>query len=51
LKESYFKSDVKVADKLALDDEVQIEEEKKGIKSSDALIESYAKTISQTLKV
>jgi hypothetical protein len=51
LKESYFKSDVKVADNSALDDEVQIEEETKTAKkgTGDALIESYAKTISQTL--
>ena len=49
LKESYFKAEVKVADNSALDDEVQIEEEKKVTKSSDPLIEQYAKTISQTL--
>ncbi len=49
LKESYFKADVKVADNSALDDEVQIEEEKKEAKSFDPLIEQYAKTISQTL--
>jgi hypothetical protein len=50
LKESYFKSDVKVADILALDDEVQlIEEEKKYVKSSDPMMEQYAKTISQNL--
>ncbi len=49
LKESYFKADVKVADNSALDDEVQIEEEKKETKSFDPLIEQYAKTISQTL--
>jgi hypothetical protein len=51
LKESYFKSDVKVADILALDDEVQlIDEEKKYVKSSDPMMEQYAKTISQNLK-
>jgi hypothetical protein len=51
LKESYFKSSVKAADNSALDDEVQIEEEtKKPYGSGDALIEQYAKTISQTLK-
>ena len=51
LKESYFKADVKVADTSALDDEVQIEEEvKKPSGSSDSLIESYAKTITKTLK-
>jgi hypothetical protein len=51
LKESYFKAEVKVADNSALDDEVQIEEEsvKKVSGTSDALIEQYAKTISQTL--
>jgi hypothetical protein len=49
LKESYFKSDVKVADKLALDEEVDIEEEKKVSKSSDPSMDLYAKTISQTL--
>ena len=50
LKESYFKSDVKVADILALDDEVQlIEEEKKFVKSSDPMMDQYAKTISQNL--
>ena len=51
LKESYFKSPVKAADNSALDDEVQIEEEtKKPSGQGDALIEQYAKTISQTLK-
>jgi predicted RNase H-like nuclease (RuvC/YqgF family) len=51
LKESYFKADVKVADSSALDDEVQIEEEvKKSNGFSDSLIESYAKTITKTLK-
>ena len=49
LKESYFKSDVKVADKLALDDEVQIEEEVKKYASADPSMDLYAKTISQTL--
>ena len=50
LKDSYFQSSVKVANNSALDDEVHIEEEVKKTKgSSDALIESYAKTISQTL--
>lgn len=50
LKESYFKSDVKVADMLALDDEVQLmEEEKKTAKYSDPIMEQYAKTISQNL--
>ena len=50
LKDSYFQSTVKVANNSALDDEVHIEEEVKKAKgSSDSLIESYAKTISQTL--
>lgn len=49
IKESYFKSDVKTADNSALNDEVQIEEEKKAPAGSDALMEAYAKTISQTL--
>lgn len=50
LKDSYFQSSVKVANNSALDDEVHIEEEvKKSKGSSDSLIESYAKTISQTL--
>jgi hypothetical protein len=49
LKESYFKADVVVADNSALDDEVLIEEEKKVVKSSDASIDQYVKTISQTM--
>jgi hypothetical protein len=49
IKESYFKSEVKTADNSALNDEVQIEEEKKAPAGSDALMEAYAKTISQTL--
>jgi len=51
LKDSYFKSDIKVADSSALDEEVIIEEEKKTRKTEhyDASIEQYAKTISQTL--
>jgi len=48
LKESYFKADVKVADKLALDEEVEIEEEAKKT-YADPSMEAYAKTISQTL--
>ena len=52
IKESYFKEQVKSADASALDDEVQIEEEtKKPAGSVDPLMEHYAKTISQTLKV
>jgi len=50
LKDSYFQSSVKFANNSALDDEVHIEEEVKKAKGfSDSLIESYAKTISQTL--
>jgi hypothetical protein len=48
LKESYFKAEVKVADASALDDEVQIEEEKKST-SKDPMMEAYAQTISKTL--
>lgn len=50
LKESYFKTEISYAN--LLDEEVDIEEEKKApakAGSSNALIESYAKTISQTL--
>jgi uncharacterized FlaG/YvyC family protein len=51
LKESYFKSEVVVANSAALDDEVTIEEEPKKARANtgDALMETYAKTISQTL--
>jgi hypothetical protein len=49
LKESYFRSDVKVADNSSLDDEVQIEEEKKSVASADPMMDLYSKTISQTL--
>jgi len=49
LKESYFKSDVKVANKLALDEEVEIEEEVKKSSYADPSMDIYAKTISQTL--
>jgi len=49
LKESYFKTPVISADSSALDDEVQIEEEKKVTKSSDPLMEVYSKAISQTV--
>jgi hypothetical protein len=50
LKESYFKSDVKVASTAALDDEVHIEDEKKPSTSADPMMDIYSKTISQTLK-
>jgi hypothetical protein len=46
LKESYFKIPVKAADNSALDEEVDIEEDKK-IKNS--LMEAYAQTISKTV--
>ena len=48
LKESYFKSDFKVADNSALDDEVEILEESKSVRSSSEM-DIYAKAISQTL--
>ena len=50
IKESYFKAQVKTADSSALDDEVQIEEEKKPSVSVDPLIEQVAKTITQSQK-
>jgi hypothetical protein len=51
IKESYFKSDVVIADNSALDDEVVIEEDKKETSVSyDPLIEAVSKTISQTRK-
>jgi len=49
LKESYFKSNVKVADNSSLDDEVLIEEDRKTIKSSDSEINLFAEAISKTL--
>jgi len=49
LKESYFRTDVRVARNNALDDEVLIEEEKKTFISDDPSIAQYAKTISQNL--
>jgi hypothetical protein len=48
LKESYFKSDVKVADQSALD-EVLIEEEEKKSTSGDPMMDQYVKSISKTL--
>jgi hypothetical protein len=48
LKESYFKVDVKVADNSALDDEVEILEEGKTVRTSSEM-DIYAKAISQTL--
>lgn len=49
LKESYFRSDVRVANKTSLDDEVLIEEDRKDIKSSSSDIDIYVKAISQTV--
>lgn len=50
LKESYFKESVKSANSYALDDEVQIEEEKpKKVGSTDALMEQYSQAISKTI--
>jgi len=49
LKESYFKSDVKVADSSALDEVLVEEEKKEKIISDDPSINIYAKTISQTM--
>jgi len=49
LKESYFKSGVVYANNSALDEEVDIEEEKKISKSADPMMEQYVKSISQTL--
>jgi len=49
LKESYFKTDVKVADSSALDEVLVEEDKKEKIISDDPSISIYAKTISQTL--
>jgi len=49
IRESYFSSNVKSADNSALDDEVEIEEEKVKYKSSDNLMEAYSQAISKTL--
>jgi len=50
LRESYFSAQVKSADDSALNEEIIVEEESKVAKGNgDALIEQYAKTISQTL--
>jgi hypothetical protein len=48
LKESYFKSEVKVADNSALD-EILVEEDEKKSVSTDPSMEIYTKTISQSL--
>jgi hypothetical protein len=49
LKESYFKSDVKVADSSSLD-EILVEEDQTVAKSVDPLMDAYSKTISKSLK-
>jgi hypothetical protein len=49
LKESYFRSNVKVADNSALDDEVLLEEEVKKSTSADPMMEQYVKSISKTV--
>lgn len=49
LKESYFKTTVKPADSSALNEEVQIEDEKKVTPAIDPTIAQYAQTISKTL--
>jgi hypothetical protein len=49
LKESYFQSNVKVAEASTLNEGVEIEEEKKRYISDDPSMAQYAKTISQTL--
>jgi hypothetical protein len=48
LKESYFKTEVKVADSSYLNEEIQIEEEKKPVSASPDM-NLYAQTISKTL--
>ena len=50
LKESYFKAEIKVADSSALDDMVEINEEKPVTKSADSLVDAVAKQISQNNK-
>lgn len=49
LKESYFKSDVVVADSSALDEVLVEEEKKEKVISDDPSMNIYAKTISQTM--
>ena len=49
LRQSYFSSKVKSADSSALNEEVEIEDEKKPQASSDPTINMYAKTISKSL--
>jgi hypothetical protein len=49
LKESYFQADIKVADSSMLNEDIEIEEDKKQTVSVDPSISQYVKTISQTL--
>jgi hypothetical protein len=49
LRESYFNASVKAAGSSALNEAVEIEEEKKEQPSADPMINIYAKTISKTL--
>ena len=49
LKESYFKSDIKVADSSSLD-EILVEEDQAVAKSVNPLMDAYSKTISKSLK-
>jgi hypothetical protein len=49
LRQSYFSAAVKPADSSALNEAVEIEEEKKEQPSADPMINMYAKTISKTL--
>jgi hypothetical protein len=49
LKESYFKATVKSAESSSLNEEIEIEEEKKPA-STDSMMNMYAQTISKTLK-
>ena len=51
LKESYFSSAVYSGDNYGLDDEVILVEETKTPKSNDPMMEQYAKSISQSLKI
>jgi hypothetical protein len=50
LRESYFQSDVKVADSSALNEEVIVEEDNKPAANIDPTIAAIARTISQTKK-
>jgi len=51
LKESYFTSAIYSGDNYGLDDEVILVEETKTLKSNDPMMEQYAKSISQSLKI